>query len=372
MFGTFGKLVSMPFAALLRWLYATTGSYGLAIILFSLLVTLVMLPFQMKSKRSMVRMGRLSSKQAELQKRYAKDQQKYQEEVAKLYQEAGVNPASGCLWSFLPMFVLLPLYSIIRMPVTYFMGISDTACAALRDAAATLGYDAAALSGGVNNAYEQIFLSDFITLNWDAFDWSSIEGVGSRLLPMHFDFLGINLSAQPSGVLSSFHMDWAVIGLLLVPVIATLLQYLQTIIISRSNGQSEEQQKSMRMMNLMFPLFSLWVCFSMPAALGVYWIANSVWMMIREAVLGKFYAKKINEEEEEREAKLAAARQMRREEAQKRAAEQRENPPKRPKKLPPKTTPGEKKPPTTEAGRVGERPYARGRSYQADRYEEKE
>ena len=125
-------------------------------------------------------------------------------------------------------------------------------------------------------------------------------------------------------------------------------------------------------MNLMFPLFSLWVCFSMPAALGVYWIANSVWMMIREAVLGKFYAKKINEEEEEREAKLAAARQMRREEAQKRAAEQRENPPKRPKKLPPKTTPGEKKPPTTEAGRVGERPYARGRSYQADRYEEKE
>ena len=88
MFGTFGKLVSMPFAALLRWLYATTGSYGLAIILFSLLVTLVMLPFQMKSKRSMVRMGRLSSKQAELQKRYAKDQQKYQEEVAKLYQEA--------------------------------------------------------------------------------------------------------------------------------------------------------------------------------------------------------------------------------------------------------------------------------------------
>ena len=258
------------------------------------------------------------------------------------------------------------------MPVTYFMGISDTACAALRDAAVTLGYDFASLTGGVNNAYEQIFLSDFITLNWDAFDWSSIEGVGSRLLPMHFDFLGINLSAQPSGAISGFSMHWEVVGLLLVPVIATLLQYLQTIIISRSNGQSEEQQKSMRMMNLMFPLFSLWVCFSMPAALGVYWIANSVWMMIREAVLGKFYAKKINEEEEEREAKLAAARQMRREEAQKRAAEQRENPPKRPKKLPPKTTPGEKKPPTTEAGRVGERPYARGRSYQADRYEEKE
>ena len=371
MFGAFGKLVSMPFAVVLRWLYTVSGSYGLSIILFSLVVTLVMVPFQMKSKRSMVRMGKLTDKQAELQKQYAKNQQKYQEELAKLYQEAGVNPMSGCLWSFLPMFILLPLYSIIRMPITYFMGISDTACTALREAASAIGYNVSALSGGVNNAYEQIFLADFITLNWDACDWSAIEGVGSRLLPMHFDFLGINLSAQPSGVFSGFRMEWGVIGLLLVPIVATLLQYASTIILSRSNGQSAEQQKSMRMMNLMMPLFSLWVCFSMPAALGIYWIANSVWMMIRESVLGRFYTRKINEEEEEREAKREAARKLRMEEAKKKAAEQREADLKRPKKQPPQKT-GEKRPSTTEAGRVGERPYARGRSYQADRYDEKE
>lgn len=370
MFGTFGKMISLPFAALLRWLYAFTGSYGLAIILFSLVVTLVMLPFQMKSKRSMVRMGRLSSKQAELQKRYAKDQQKYQEELAKLYQEAGVNPMSGCLWSLLPLFVLMPLYSIIRMPITYFMGISDTVCSALRDAAATIGYDVAAISGGVNNAYEQIYLSDFITQNWTTYNWSGVEGVGDRLLPMHFDFLGINLSAQPSGAFAGFRMEWEVIGLLLIPIVATLLQYLQTIIISRSNGQSAEQQKSMRMMNLLFPLMSLWICFSMPAALGIYWIANSVWMMIRESVLGKFYTKRITEEEEEREAKREAARKLRIEEGKKRAAEMREQEAKRPKK--PVLKPAEKKVSTNEAGRVGERPYARGRSYQADRYEEKE
>ena len=133
MFGTFGKLVSMPFAALLRWMYAISGSYGLAIILFSLVVTLIMVPFQMKSKRSMVRMGKLSSKQAELQKQYAKNQQKYQEELQKLYQEEGINPMGGCLWSFIPMFILVPLYSIIRQPITYFMGISDAACDGRRE-----------------------------------------------------------------------------------------------------------------------------------------------------------------------------------------------------------------------------------------------
>lgn len=92
-----GKIIALPFAALMRWMYTITGSYGVAIILFSLILKLILLPFQMKSKRSMIRMGRLSGKQAELQKQYAKNQQKYQEELAKLYQEEGVNPMSGCL-----------------------------------------------------------------------------------------------------------------------------------------------------------------------------------------------------------------------------------------------------------------------------------
>ena len=364
-----GKLITTPFAALLRLMYSISGSYGLSLILFSLVVTLIMMPFQMKSKRSMVRMGKLTDKQAELQKQYAKNQQKYQEELAKLYQEEGVNPMGGCLWSFLPMFVLVPLYSIIRMPITYFMSLSQEACDALRDAAVGIGYNLDGISGGVRNAYEQIFLSDFITKHWDSYNWQGIEGVGDKLLPMHFDFLGINLGRQPSEGLSNFSWSWAVIGLILIPILAAALSYFQTIIINKSNGQTQaSQQGTMKMLNLMMPLMSLWFCFSMPAALGLYWIANSIWMTIRESTLGKYYTKKINAEEEEREAKKAAARQLRMEEAKKRAAEQPQEP--RKKKQPQK--PPEKKVTTNDAGRVNERPYARGRSYQADRYDEKE
>ena len=97
-----GDIISLPFAALLRWMYALTGSYGLSIILFAVVVKLVLLPFQMKSKRNMVRMGRLSGKQQELQKQYANNQQKYQEELSKLYQDEGVNPMGGCLWFTAP------------------------------------------------------------------------------------------------------------------------------------------------------------------------------------------------------------------------------------------------------------------------------
>jgi len=362
-----GKLITTPFAALLRLMYSISGSYGLSLILFSLIVTLIMMPFQMKSKRSMVRMGKLTDKQAELQKQYAKNQQKYQEELAKLYQEEGINPMGGCLWSFLPMFVLVPLYSIIRMPIVYFMGISQEACDALREAAVRVGYDVEALAGGARNAYEQLYLSDFITQHWSEYDWQGIEGVGNKLLQVHFDFLGVNLGVQPSSAFSGFKWEWGIIGLILIPILAAVFSYVQTIVINKSNGQTQ-QQSSMKMLNLMMPLLSLWWCFSMPAALGLYWIANSVWGMIREATLGKYYTNKINAEEEEREAKRAAARQLRMEEAKKRAAEQPQEP--RRKKQPQKSP--EKKITTNDAGRVAERPYARGRSYKADRYDEKE
>ena len=354
-----GNLITLPFAALLRWMYAITGSYGVAIILFSLILKLVLLPFQMKSKRSMVRMGRLNEKQQELQKQYAKNQQKYQEELAKLYQEEGVNPASGCLWSFLPMLVIIPLYQIIYRPITHFMGLSETAMEAVRTAATALGYDAAA----GNAAYEQIALTEFVSSHWDG-----MKDAAEGLINVNFNFLGIDLSSTPGNVFGNFTFTPAVIGLLLIPILAAVTQYLTSFIMMKSNGQT--QQGSMKMMNLMMPLFSLWWCFNMPAAMGIYWIANSVFIMIQEALLGKFYNKKINAEEEERAAKREAARQLRMEEAKKRAAEQREQEAKRPKKQSQKS--GEKKPSTTEAGRVAERPYARGRSYQADRYDDKE
>ena len=114
MFSALGNIITVPFAALMRWLYALTGSYGVSIIFFGLVVKLILLPFQMKSKKSMVRMSRMSGKMQEIQKKYANNQLKMQEEMQKFYQEEGFNPMSGCLWSFLPLPILMALYYIIR------------------------------------------------------------------------------------------------------------------------------------------------------------------------------------------------------------------------------------------------------------------
>ena len=352
------NIITAPFAWVMRLFYELTGSYGWTLILFTLVVKLIMLPFQLKGKKSMVRMGRLSNKQAELQKKYANNQQKYQEELQKLYTEAGVNPMGGCLWSFLPLAILLPLYSIVRLPLQYFLRLGTDVIEQIRTLAESVGYVA---SGSA--AYEQINLAKFVTDNWDSF-----QGKFDGLMPLNFQFLGLDLSAAPTSAFQDFHFEWALIGLILIPLLSGFLGWLQTRITMTSNGQTTSQP-GMKGMNIFMPLFNVYICFTLPASLGIYWIGSSVFSIIQEATLGRYYNKKIQAEEDEREAAREASRKLRMEEAKRQAAEQRENA-KSQKKFEKKQP--EKKVSTNEAGRVGERPYARGRSYVENRYDKEE
>ena len=332
------NIITAPFAWVMRLFYELTGSYGWTLILFTLVVKLILLPFQLKGKKSMVRMGRLSNKQAELQ---------------KLYTEAGVNPMGGCLWSFLPLAILLPLYSIVRLPLQYFLRLGTDVIEQIRTLAESVGYVA---SGSA--AYEQINLAKFVTDNWDSF-----QGKFDGLMPLNFQFLGLDLSAAPTSAFQDFHFEWALIGLILIPLLSGFLGWLQTRITMTSNGQTTSQP-GMKGMNIFMPLFNVYICFTLPASLGIYWIGSSVFSIIQEATLGRYYNKKIQAEEDEREAAREASRKLRMEEAKRQAAEQRENA-KSQKKFEKKQP--EKKVSTNEAGRVGERPYARGRSYVENR-----
>ena len=92
MFSSIGYVICIPFALLVKLFYNMTGSYGVAIILFTVAVKLILLPFQIKSKKSMIRMNRMQGRMQDLQKKYANNQMKLNEEMQKLYAEEGVNP----------------------------------------------------------------------------------------------------------------------------------------------------------------------------------------------------------------------------------------------------------------------------------------
>ena len=107
------NVIARPFGQILMFLYEATGSYALSLVLIALIVKVIMLPFQMKSKRGMMRQSRLQPKVAELQKKHGANKAKLNEEMSKMYKEEGINPASGCLWGFLPMPIMFALFFVI-------------------------------------------------------------------------------------------------------------------------------------------------------------------------------------------------------------------------------------------------------------------
>lgn len=382
---TIGYYICVPFAWLVRLFYNLTNSYGVALILFTLVIKLIMLPFQMKSKKSMMRMSRVSGQMQELQKRYAKNQAKLQEEMQKLYEEEGVNPMSGCLWSLIPFPILIALYSIIRQPITHFMMLSKDVLQTVVQSAADAGVNLTnivmmdkatgtpALKDGLYQlaSYGQINLVKAV----QEMGLSTPEG----WFDMNYNFLGLDLTATPWEYVKNFTFTWAVIGVILIPILAGLSQFVFSKLTMKTQPQADAAGgASMKSMMYMMSLMSVYIAFIMPAALGVYWIAQSVFSLIQEAILNKTFSAKLSEEEEARFQARQADRQRRMEEArvqeQQRKQEEQKKKTLREKQQAAQAAKAVKAAKaatsTTEAGRVGDRPYARGRAYKADRYDE--
>ena len=373
-FGTLGYYICIPFAALLRLFYNLTGSYGVAIILFTIVIKLIMLPFQMKSKKSMVRMTRMNGRIQEIQKKYANNQAKMNEEIQKLYAEEGINPMGGCLWSFLPLPILMALYSIIRQPITHFMMISQETVQKLVDAVTAAGADMTGIVQVMKDGSTQMSPYGQINLAKMAATMPELtEGI-EGWINVNYNFLGMDLTVNPWDALKNFASTPAAIGLILIPILAGGSQLLFSIMSMKQQKGDAANNASMKSMMYMMPLMSVYISFIMPAALGVYWIAQSAISLVQEPLMNKFYNSKIEAEEEARFAAREADRKKRMEEGRKQQEQYRNQQEKKltlkeKQQLAQEAKLTKKKITTSEAGRVADRPYARGRSYQADRYD---
>ena len=385
MFSTIGYFICIPFAWLVRLFYNLTGSYGMAIILFTLVVKLIMLPFQMKSKKSMMRMSRMSGRLQEIQKKYANNQAKQTEEMQKLYAEEGVNPMSGCLWSMLPFPILLALYSIIRQPITHFMMLGRDVVQQMVDAVTSAGLDITSIVQMKDGApvIEDGFtkLLPYGQINLVKAVVSEMPELGSTVdgwINMNYTSFGLDMAANPWSMVTNFAFTWAAIGLILIPILAGGSQWLMTKITMKHQPQADPSAASANRMMMFMPLFSVYIAFTMPAALGVYWIAQSAFAAVQEFFMGTFFNKKLEEEENARYEARQAERKRKMEEAKVLQEQQRQQGVQKQTLKEKQKAAREAKAAkaakagsaTTEAGRVGDRPYARGRAYKPDRYDE--
>ena len=380
------EAISKPFGWLMMRLYEFTNNYGIAIILFAIIVRLIMLPFQMKSKRGMMRTQLLQPQMAELQKKYGNNKQKYAEEMQKLYKEAGASPMSGCLWSLIPFPILIALYYAIREPITCMMGVAKEVIAEgsalITDLTANFGYVA---SG--NAAYGEIQLSQFITEHLSP---EKMKTYSENLCPLFYNFLGLDLGATPSWQFWTWEtFSWNNIGLFLIPVIAAALTYATTAVTKKLNPPMDpSQQASGGMLTFLMPIMTLVFAFMMPAALGLYWAMGSLLSIVQEIVLTKRYKailavetaemdKKRAEREAELEAKRAETERLKamnatveNESTSKKKKAQREKAERE--KAEREWQEAQSGEESYEPSRVGHRKYARGRAYDPDRYTRKE
>ena len=396
---SFGEIITWPFAKLMVWLYGLTGNYGVAVILFALVVNLIMTPFMAKSKKSMMRTSRLQPRIQELQRRHEGNPQQLNKEMQELYREEGVKPMSGCLWSLIPFPILIALYSVIRQPITRMMFASREVVTALQEYFTGKGFEIAA--SGRSAGYVEIQLSNLAHQYWDQVQ-ADLAGKVDGLMNIDFSFLGLNLGEQPRW---NFFMDtnWSdvsvwlpALGLFLIPFISAFLSWLSMKVANASNpatASDAQQQATMKSMNMMMPIMSIWICFVMPAAMGIYWIANSVFGMTRDYILTKIFKKQLEKEDAER----IASRSVREKELEEKhleterlrsegKTEQNANTSKKKLQANAKQKSDERKAALDKAERaarrerlgieeqekpasqVGNRRYARGRAYVPDRY----
>ena len=301
------EIITVPFGWLLNFLYRLTDSYGLSLILFAVLVQIVLLPISAKSKKSMMKMTRLQPRLNAIKEKYANDQQKQQEAMQQLQKEEGVGlGCGGCLWSFVPLLILIPLYTIIREPLTNMLGASAEVAAEI----------AKILGANTNDGYWQIAAAQAIFDDPSRF--AAVPGITEQTLAgIDFNFLGIAMGNIPNfNVFSdAWVWNWAHIGAVLVPLISAGSQILQTQISRKMNNslvtnekgiqdkeaaeQSQSAQTS-KVMMWMMPLMSLFIGFSVPVALSLYWFIGGVVRTVEDTILTKHYRKIYDAEDAER------------------------------------------------------------------------
>ncbi len=285
-------------------IYDLVANYGLAIILFTIIVKLILLPLQIKSQKAMKRQQKVQPIIAELQKKYANDQQRLQQEMMKVYKENNVSLSGGCLPLLIQFPILIGLYRVIQQPITYIKGINllDAANAenvklVMAEVAekfpAAIGNLASATVEQINKVY-QIQLST----------WANLLGKAEELSwDINFNFLGLDLSGIPSSslapILSGNFSDIGTVLLILIPALAIFttwlsMKYSQSLTAAPQTAQGEDNpaQSMTKSMSLMMPIMTGIFTFTLPSGMGIYWIISNIAQMAQQFILTKYFDNK--------------------------------------------------------------------------------
>ena len=293
--------IVMALGWIIKTIYDFVQNYGVAIILFTVVMKLLLLPLNIKSQKAMKKQQKIQPVLAELQKKYANDQQKLQQETMKLYKENNVSMAGGCLPMLIQMPILIALYQAIQRPLTYmfnvpYKNVPDDILqkvTALKEAVIESGRNIGNLA---NLDAGQLLQSSQISIS----SWAGEVGEKVHEWYINFNFLGLDLSRSPQDALS--HLgdiagNLSVVLLLIIPVVAVISSVAQSKISMKLSGQDKksgnDQAQAMNgMMTWMMPIMTGFFTFTLPAGIGLYWIVSGFLQVLQQLALNYYFEKK--------------------------------------------------------------------------------
>ena len=329
------NLITIPFGWLLGWLYDVTSNYGIAMILFAVAVQMALLPITIKSKKTTMKMSRMQPRLQDIQKRYAGDDVRMNQAMQELYREEGVSMTGGCLWSLIPLFILFPLFTVIREPITYILGESAEVAAQI---VAVVKELAPTAFNAKNNYYDQVTAAALIGQYA-----SEIKAVipaisADTLAGINFEFIGINVGAVPQFAFWNWDaFNWANFGLFLIPLLSAGAQVVQMKIMTKLNNsvitdengiqdqktaENSQMNQSNQMMMFMGPAMSLWIGFTVSGALSLYWFVGGIVRTIQDVILTSHF-RKVYDAEDAVRLQLALEREKEEAERERIRAERR-------------------------------------------------
>ncbi len=272
------------------------GSYGIAIILFTIFARFIMLPTTISQQKGMAKQQRLAPKIRRIQEKFANNQQKIQEETQKLYQREGYNPmSSGCLPLLIQMPFIIGLFGVLYNPLRYAIGLDVGASDALIDVFKAMA-EAEIVNPGRSEIYyplnliqefgtvrEYIASNGITTVPADA-----ISKVQAFIDADRFTFLGLELGRTPD--YKNFSIYW------IIPIFAGLTSFLSAYITQqqqkKSNPSANVPGAGCTMMAM--PISSLIFTFMFPCGIGVYWIVSNIFATLQSIVMRKIFSPQKN------------------------------------------------------------------------------
>lgn len=294
------------FGYLLNFFYSLIGNYGLAIILFSIVIKLLMLPLSIKQQKTAIKSAEMQNEMKQIQFKYKNDPEKMNQATIELYKREKMSPFSGCLSAIIQLVLLFSVFYMVKEPLTYMEKIEPT----------TIDYCVSILKEkgliqNENDAYAEIALireaNTIKETNETAEEDKKIDQSEIDKLYMDMGFLGIDLSKVPTQSLN----DWKVYIIPVLYVISSFISMrlaatMQTkansgkdavIEVEGDKGKDKEKGKeeqeidpmaqANKSMSLIMPIMSISISLIAPLGLALYWLMNNILMIIEKLVLNK-------------------------------------------------------------------------------------